>query len=561
MYVLILFVVIIMANAASANDQAWPAGGSVVVDDNGQMFFSDSNATVSLQEIAALVQQVSALSAQLEQAADLTARMGQQLDNVVADMCTNTYTNQQQQQLSSNGSGLGPVEQSAATLPVSLFQSIPTMGASDWEFFSIGGDSYLAVANHNNISTPAVNSQIFKYDTGSKAFVLFQSIPTIGATSWKFFTIRNQSYLAVSNQNNGGVYTLNSQIFRFSNPGSSGTMSNFVLVQNIPTVGAMDWEFFTINNSSYLVVANYRNGSNYRMDSQIYRFEPQQYDTTGIGSFSPFQAIPTVGAYDWEYFSLVDDNLDKSSNGSSSSSSSSSNDSTASSSLGRQHFLVVASNSDGVNLTLNSQIYRFNGTMFVPFQSIPTVAANGWEFFAIARNVNTAGNVGDGSESTSTEIISYYLAVACYSNNYNTYSQIFRYSNTTSTFVLIQAINSTGASNLQFFLFNGRGYLAVANYFNTALGYTIDSLFFSAQQLSTNSSIGANNNNNNNSSNTTDVVQLLQYRLLTSGAADIEYFTIKNESFLAVANQRSSAGVSLDSQIFRLHGICMQQND
>jgi hypothetical protein len=45
----------------------------------------------------------------------------------------------------------------------------------------------------------------------------------------------------------------------------------FVPFQSILTHGAHDWEFFTIDNESYLVVANYSNGSTTNVDSKIYQ--------------------------------------------------------------------------------------------------------------------------------------------------------------------------------------------------------------------------------------------------------------------------------------------------
>ena len=101
------------------------------------------------------------------------------------------------------------------------------------------------------------------------SFILFQSIATNGAYDWQYFNINGQSYLALANSDNGTNIAINSQIYKFSSSSSSSTASglggstspaSFVLYQSIPTNGAVNWNYFTINNQNYLVVANNGNG-------------------------------------------------------------------------------------------------------------------------------------------------------------------------------------------------------------------------------------------------------------------------------------------------------------
>ena len=42
-------------------------------------------------------------------------------------------------------------------------QAIPTHGAYDWEAFSIGSDTYLALANNYNDSTHNIDSYIYRH--------------------------------------------------------------------------------------------------------------------------------------------------------------------------------------------------------------------------------------------------------------------------------------------------------------------------------------------------------------------------------------------------------------
>jgi hypothetical protein len=146
------------------------------------------------------------------------------------------------------------------------FQSIHTNGATDWESFVIGPDTFLAVANHYNGSTRNIDSKIYKWDGNEKKFDLFQPIPTNGATDWESFTIGSDTFLAVANCYNNSTYNINSKIYIWN-----GNENEFELFQSIPTQGGYDWESFTIGCDTFLAVANYYNGSKYNIDSKIYK--------------------------------------------------------------------------------------------------------------------------------------------------------------------------------------------------------------------------------------------------------------------------------------------------
>jgi hypothetical protein len=216
-----------------------------------------------------------------------------------------------------------------------LFQNIVTQGATDWEYFTIAGQNYLAVANGCSDTSWTISSQVFRFD--GFTFIPFQSIQTQGANDWEYFTIANQSYLAVANWYNGNSHLINSQILRFD-----GT--RFVPFQSILTAGAFGFEFFNIAGQSYLAVAN--NFAN----SQVYRFNGT--------SFAPFQPIATTGASDCEFFSI-----------------------------GSQSYLAISNEQDmqssSSSYSTNSLILRWNGGVFVPFTSIPTTGAMDVAYFTI----------------------------------------------------------------------------------------------------------------------------------------------------------------------------------
>ena len=63
---------------------------------------------------------------------------------------------------------------------------VQTNGATDWEFFTMGKEAYLVVANAYNygsqnyldIDNYATNSTIYKLNTVKRVFEKYQSIPT-----------------------------------------------------------------------------------------------------------------------------------------------------------------------------------------------------------------------------------------------------------------------------------------------------------------------------------------------------------------------------------------------
>lgn len=121
------------------------------------------------------------------------------------------------------------------------FQSIPTQGATDIESFVINGDTYLAIANGNNDSTPNIDSFIYKFNGVS--FVKYYAIPTNSAQDWESFVINGETYLVVANHNLGATPEAESVIYKWN-----GTI--FIELQRIPTVGAIQWESFLIGGET-----------------------------------------------------------------------------------------------------------------------------------------------------------------------------------------------------------------------------------------------------------------------------------------------------------------------
>lgn len=174
-----------------------------------------------------------------------------------------------------------------------FYQSLAAYGAMDWEAFSIEGAYYLAVANFFNSEDSGYNtdSLIYKWDNTTSNFVPYQSIPTNGAFDWEYFTIGDDRFLAVANYRNKSTCNINSRVYKWN-----GTAFDTAHAQDIATNGALHWTFFTIGADHFLAVANSNSTSTstYNINSRIYWWNGTD--------FTFFQAVPTHGAYAWKYF-------------------------------------------------------------------------------------------------------------------------------------------------------------------------------------------------------------------------------------------------------------------
>ncbi|KAM9343936.1 thrombospondin-type laminin G domain and EAR repeat-containing protein [Pholidichthys leucotaenia] len=174
-------------------------------------------------------------------------------------------------------------------------QTLPTSGAYDWEFFTVGPYHFLAVANTFDGRTTIVNSAIYVWVGGR--FQLFQSIPTVGATDWETFQIDGRFFLAVANsqrisERGPSLYSINSTVYELNT-----LTQTFIRFQDVLTYSAVDWEFFTVGDEKFLVVANSYDGSSYSLNSIIYKWR-------GYEGFVQVHSIPTFGGRDWEHFSF-----------------------------------------------------------------------------------------------------------------------------------------------------------------------------------------------------------------------------------------------------------------
>ncbi|CAE7941654.1 TSPEAR [Symbiodinium necroappetens] len=200
--------------------------------------------------------------------------------------------------------------------------------------------------------------------------------------------------------------------------------------------------------------------------------------------FVELQEIPTKGAFDFTAFSMD----------------------------GTQH-LAVANYFDGSSRNIDSKIYKWNdaSSTFLEMQSIPTKGARRWTAFSMNGTQHLAmANHFDGS-------------------SYNIDSKIYKWSDTSSTFVEIQSIPTRGALDFTAFSMDGTQHLAVANYFDGS-SHNIDSKIYKW----------------NDASNTFLEMQ----NISTKGAHGWAAFSIDGNQHLVVANQNDDSSHNLESKIY-----------
>lgn len=275
-------------------------------------------------------------------------------------------------------------------------QSIPSHGAADCEFFAVGSDRYLAIANMRDDATYAVESKLYRWD--GAGFVPFQSFATEGAADCEFFAIGDGRYLAIANSRTDATAAASSVVYRWN-----GTA--FELLQLLPTYGARDCEFFSIGEESFLAIANGRTDATPNVNSQVYRWDGTR--------FAEFQGVPTQGAADWESFAI-----------------------------GTDSYLAVANSGDG-SYAADSRVYKWDGTGFVAHQILPTQGAADCEFFTLGGDSFLA--VANSRDDATAEVA----------------STVYKWNGT--RFVEALSIPTYGASDLAFFTINDASFLAAAN--------------------------------------------------------------------------------------------------
>jgi hypothetical protein len=138
-------------------------------------------------------------------------------------------------------------------LQFNIFQQIPTNGSYHSRFFTINGSHYLVIAQYQSaLFLYNTFSVVYRYNVTGRQFSLFQRLPTSGATFVAPFTMNYDTYLAVACNNNGNTALISSNIWMFNN----GT-GLFVNYQDVSTQSAASIEAFGMSATTYLAIANF----------------------------------------------------------------------------------------------------------------------------------------------------------------------------------------------------------------------------------------------------------------------------------------------------------------
>ena len=339
-------------------------------------------------------------------------------------------------------------------------QDLPTRGAADVEHFTIDGKLFLAFANHFDlIRYYKTASMIYKMDESTGKFTSYQSLQTRGAHGIEYFSIADKHFLAVANRYDGS-HQQDSVIYQWNG-------NRFVVFQKLSTKGASHFTFFTINGEKYLAVANQYDDSTHSIKSVIYKWTSSK--------FNKFQEIATEGGYGCTAFVINSDTFIAFANHYNSQQNYSVQSTVLKWSGGRfvkfqslqtygardvksfnvnsHTFLAFANHQSGKSsLNIDFFIYKWNGNMFVLFQSIPTRGALAWHPFVISGQT--------------------YLGVAQYK-----YAKSVVYQAAGAHFIKYQEITTHAAHSMTSLEYKGYTFLAVANYHNSAT-YNINSALY-----------------------------------------------------------------------------------
>ena len=273
-----------------------------------------------------------------------------------------------------------------------LHQTIFRSHATNLHHFMIADKHYLGV-------THQLDSKSVIYQWNGTQFVSFQNILLRNANEFHFFTILPERFLAVTTNNNvTSIYKWKDKQFeKFQDIASSEEASGVTT--------------FVINNETFIAIANHRSSKyGHAVPSSVYKWS--------ANSFLKTQSLQTYGAFDVKSFSISGD-----------------------------IFLAFA-NEYNISKPFDSFIYKWNGTMFTLFQSIPTLRKRGkysWHAFEMCGET--------------------YLGVT----NYNRNSVVYRFSG--SQFIEYQLLGTKLAADLTSFEYKDQTYLVVANHAGNSTVY------------------------------------------------------------------------------------------
>ncbi|KTD43231.1 hypothetical protein [Legionella quateirensis] len=299
----------------------------------------------------------------------------------------------------------------------SEYQHIPSHGNAGATFFSIGEDSYIAVASLNSGPKPPLNhltySMLYRWD--GHYFYPVQQFLTYAARQSYYFTIGTRHFLAFAN---GSGHTDDKSI-------ANNTPSiiyewdgkQFRPFQTIPSLRGESFKFFNIDRTPYLAFADHFDGA------VLYRWDGSQ--------FIKHQQFKGAGARAFEFFSIKD-----------------------------RHYLAFA------NIKTDSLIYQWNGKQFIRFQNLQGPGSRNFAYFFL-------------NEHHYLMRVNYRIAQGL---KYKTDVQSQLYQWTDGKFSVIQNIPTYGGVSAHVFTMDDLLYMTLANGFNSDGQFKVNSVLYEITQ-------------------------------------------------------------------------------
>jgi len=287
------------------------------------------------------------------------------------------------------------------------------MTMSRRQLFRLGGAGVVAAA----LSRPS-SSAAESLPSPNHLLHPVQELDTSGARGVAPFELDGKVYLAIPQlaqdidgqpaHMNGGDSDVSLIVYRHGPDG-------FAEYQRLPVSGGEDAEFFRIGNRAFLATASIRSGRgpySFNVDSTVFEWRESRFER--------FQSIPTFAAKQWRHFKI-----------------------------GERTFLALAQGISLDNVTAtnpsSSMIFEWDGNAFRHFQSIPTAWGYNWRHFSISGG--------------------HFLAYA----DHMLPSTIYRW--TGAAFEPFQALEGKGGRAFLFFEDNSAAFLAFAKILGDTLLY------------------------------------------------------------------------------------------
>ena len=139
----------------------------------------------------------------------------------------------------------------AAETAFESHHDLPTVGAHGVATLEHGGRHWLFFSNDKDERSPRQDSELFVWTNGRYASA--QKVRTDGAHAAELFAAGGTAYLAVANLGDrGGSYRRDSSVYELD----AAAEKPLRLVQSLPTLGATDFKAFTISGTTFLAVSN-----------------------------------------------------------------------------------------------------------------------------------------------------------------------------------------------------------------------------------------------------------------------------------------------------------------